>query len=234
MSLPNLSTFSSAGLQLVGAIALLGAIFGGAAVMQRLRVGAEFTRKFVHISASHAPLLAWLFGLPGWLCLGICLVFVAIAYASYYLPVLPAIDGVGRKTRGVFYYALSITLLVLWFWQIGQPQYAAMGTLVMGWGDGLAALIGKRWGKQTFWVNGNVRTIEGSLAMAIASYLVMVAVLFLAQPSPPAAIWLVPIPVAMVATTLEAISPGGTDNLTVPIASGALCYALTAFTLPVG
>jgi phytol kinase len=34
------------------------------------------------------------------------------------------------------------------------------------------------------------------------------------------------LPVALAATLCEAISPGGTDNLTVPIGSALLCYGL--------
>jgi phytol kinase len=41
----------------------------------------------------------------------------------------------------------------------------------------------------------------------------------------------VAIPVAVIAAMLEAFSPGGTDNLSVPLASASLSYFLQIYTL---
>ena len=66
--------------------------------------------------------------------------FSLVALLSYRYPILPGINGVGRHSLGTFFYATSIGLLTAAFWPMNLPQYAALGILVMTWGDGLAAL----------------------------------------------------------------------------------------------
>jgi phytol kinase len=213
----------------VGAIALwLAFVFLLAELLRRVRGESELVRKVVHIGTGHVVLLAWWLHLPLWLCTSFSVIFSGIAYLSYHIPIFPMLNSVGRKTHGVFYYALSIACLVTYFWSIDLPQYAAIGVLVMTWGDGIAALVGQRWGKHSYEIVGNKKTLEGSFAMFVASYLVTLAILIMATPGFAIAqiIWFIPLPVAFVATGLEAVSPGGTDNLTVPLASAALCYGL--------
>ncbi len=211
----------------VGTVALwLGLVFLTSEIMRRLGRDPELVRKVVHIGTGNVMFLAWGLNLPMWLCLSAAIAFSAIAIISYFLPVLPMLNGVGRKTNGVFYYALSITCLVAWFWSIGAPQFATIGVIVMSWGDGLAAIIGQKWGKHAYHFMGSKRTLEGSLAMLIVSYLATCLILVIAQGITPSTL-LIPLPVAVVATVLEAISPGGTDNLTVPLASASLCYGLS-------
>lgn len=95
----------------------------------------------------------------------------------------------------------------------------------MTWGDGIAALVGQKWGKHPYSILGNNKTWEGSLAMTLTCYGVSTIVLGFAYD------WqwsvaLVSFPIAVVATILEAISPSGSDNLSVPIVSAALGFLL--------
>jgi phytol kinase len=73
---------------------------------------------------------------------------------------------------------------------------------------------------------GSKRTLEGSLAMLVTSYLATCLILGIVQGVNPNTL-LIPLPVAAISTLLEAVSPGGTDNLTVPLASASLCYGLS-------
>jgi phytol kinase len=210
----------------IGAIATwLTVMFGLVTFLHWRKAEAELVRKVMHIGTGNILLIAWLLQVPLLICLGFGICFSAIALTSYYLPILPMLNSVGRKTLGVFYYALSITFLVAYFWSIKQPQYAVIGVLVMAWGDGLAALVGTRWGKRTYQFMGSKKTLEGSLAMVGASYLVTFLVLAIASPISISSL-LLPIPIAIIAAILEAVSPGGTDNLSVPLVSAALCYGL--------
>ncbi len=211
----------------VGAIALwLGGVLLVAEIIRRWRGESELVRKVVHIGTGNIIVLAWGLRIPLWVCLIACISFCIITYISYHKPILPMLNSVGRKTLGVFYYAVSITVLVAYFWSINQPEYAVVGILVMAWGDGLAALIGQKWGKHPYIFMDSQKTWEGSGAMLVTSYIVLILVGAIAGNFSPLT-WLISLPVAIVATTLEAISPGGTDNLTVPLASGFLCYGLS-------
>ncbi len=185
----------------------------------------EISRKIVHIGSGNVLLLAWWFAIPAWIAIAAAVVAGSLALVSFFVPLLPSIESVGRKSLGTFFYAASLGILVGWFWAIGQPHLAVVGILVMSWGDGLAALVGQRYGQHRYCVFGIVKSWEGSLAMAAASFVVCAAIL-LALYGSSWIVWGIPALVAIAATLLEAFSIFGIDNLTVPIASAALCFLL--------
>lgn len=190
----------------------------------------ELVRKVVHIGSGNVILLAWWWQIPAWIGITAAVVASAIALISYRLPLLPSVNGVGRRSLGTFFYALSIGLLIAWFWPLHQPQYAALGILVMTWGDGLAALIGQRWGRHPYKLWGMQKSWEGSLTMALISGLITGAILFAVQGNG-VQTWGVALSVALVATGLEAFSKLGIDNLTVPVGSAALAFCLNQWLL---
>ena len=114
----------------------------------------EVVRKVVHIGTGNLILLAWWLHIPAWVGITASALASAATLLSYRLPLLPGINSVGRKSLGTFFYSVSIGLLIAWFWPMHQPQYAAIGILVMTWGDGLAALIGQRFGEHKYKVWG--------------------------------------------------------------------------------
>ena len=186
---------------------------------------AEIVRKVVHIGVGNVILLAWWLQIPAWMGITASILASAIAFISYYVPILASMNSVGRKSWGTFFYAISIGVLIAWFWPTQQPQYAVLGILVMTWGDGLAALIGRRFGRHSYKLWDMQKSWEGSLTMAVVSYIVSSAILFGVQGNTWQT-WCIPLVVATVAAGLEAFSKFGIDNLTVPIASGALSFLL--------
>ena len=189
-------------------------------------VGSEPVRKIVHIGIGNVILLAWWLQTPAWLGIGASIAFSAIAFLSYRFPILPGINGVGRKSLGTFFYAVSIGLLISYFWTIEQPEYAVLGVLVMTWGDGLAALVGQRFGKHPYTLWGIQKSWEGSLTMAIASFIVSSSILVSVQGNSWQS-WIISLAVALWATGLEAFSKFGIDNLTVPLGSAAVAFYLS-------
>jgi phytol kinase len=187
--------------------------------------GSETVRKVVHIGTGNIILLAWWLQIPTWVCIAASIVASAIALLSFFIPFLPGINSVGRKSLGTFFYAVSIGVLTAWFWSQRQYEYAALGILVMTWGDGLAALIGQRFGKHHYKVWGIQKSLEGSLAMFVSSYIVSSSI-WLAVQGNVWQTWLLPVAIAACATALEAFSILGIDNLTVPIGSAAIGFFL--------
>ncbi|MFE1745396.1 diacylglycerol/polyprenol kinase family protein [Coleofasciculus sp. H7-2] len=190
----------------------------------------EKVRKVVHIGTGNVILLAWWLNLPAWVGITASILASAVALLSYKFPILPGINSVGRKSLGTFFYALSIGILIGWFWPLNQPQYAALGILVMTWGDGLAALIGQRFGKHPYEFWGIHKSWEGSLTMFLVSYGVS-SLIFLGVQGNIWQTWVVPLLVAFLATVLEAFSWFGIDNLTVPVGSAAIAFFLTQLLL---
>ena len=199
-------------------------------VVNRFADKPEIVRKIVHIGTGNVILIAWWLDIPASVGITASILASAITLLSYRLPILPGINSVGRQSLGTFFYSVSFGILVAWFWYLQQPQYAALGILVMTWGDGLAALIGQRFGKHKYKVFGTEKSWEGSLTMMLVSYVVSSLILVGTQGNSWQT-WAVSLLVAVIATGLEAVSFLGIDNLTVPLGSAALAYFLSQLVL---
>lgn len=211
-------------------LTVVGAWLGGVVLLAEglnryTKVGPEIVRKVVHIGVGNVILLAWWLQIPAWLGIAASILFSILTLVSYRYPILPSVSGVGRKSWGTFFYALSIGVLIASFWIHGRPEYAVLGVLVMTWGDGLAALVGQRFGSHPYSAWGISKSWEGSLTMALVSFVVSSQILLEVQGNVWQT-WLIAIAVALFATGLETFSKLGVDNLTVPLGSAALCFAL--------
>ena len=190
----------------------------------------ELTRKVVHIGSGNVILLAWWLNISTQVIVSAAIIAAAIALTSYFTPILPSINSVGRKSLGTLFYAISIGILAACFWSY-SPQYTAIGILVMAWGDGMAAIIGQHFGKHSYQILEITKSWEGSLAMAGTSFIVTSSILLSVQDNS-WQIWLISLIVALTATGLEAFSKLGIDNLTVPLGSAMLCsYCIQVLSL---
>lgn len=185
----------------------------------------ETVRKVVHIGTGNVILLAWLLQLPAWVGITSAVLAAIVTLISYQLPILPGVNSIGRKSLGTFFYAVSIGVLTAIFWNLDLPYYGVIGILIMAWGDGLAAIIGQRFGKHPYTIFGNRKSWEGTGTMLLVSYTIVSIVLLSVQGNIWQT-WFVGIPVAIVATAVESIAQWGLDNLSVPLISAGLAYAL--------
>ncbi len=212
--------------QILGVGLWLGVVLVVAELVARFTpLGGEVSRKIVHIGVGNVILLAWWLHIPAWVGITAAVVSSIATLASYWYPVLASVSGVGRKSFGTFFYSVSIGLLIAYFWPQGLQAHAVLGILVMTWGDGLAALIGQRFGKHPYTVWGMTKSWEGTATMAIASTIASLSILSFAYGFS-APVVLTAVIVAAVATGLESFSKFGLDNLSVPLGSGFLSFAL--------
>lgn len=207
----------------------LGVVLLAAELVARFSpLGSEVSRKIVHIGVGNVILLAWWLQVPARVSLSAAVIASIVTLISYWVPLLRSVSEVGRKSWGTFFYAVSIGALIAYFWPMGMPHYAVLGVLVMTWGDGLAAIVGQRFGRHPYQVWGMNKSWEGTATMAIASLIVSGTVLG-AVYGLSWAIALTAVLVAMVATGLEAFSKLGLDNLTVPLGSAFAAFTLVRF-----
>ena len=193
---------------------------------QRPQRQTELTRKVVHIGTGNVILIAWALNIPAWVGIAASLFFGGVALLSYVLPLLPGINSVGRRSFGTFFYAVTIGLLVAWFWPLAQPQFAALGILIMTWGDGLAGLVGKAWGRHGYELAGMTKSWEGSLTMASVSTVIALMILWGTTTGPWPWLLSIAISVGLVAALLESFSPWGIDNLTVPLGTAGMAWLI--------
>jgi dolichol kinase len=90
------------------------------------------------------------------------------------------------------------------------------------WGDGLAPVVGRAYGRNTYVVFGHTRSLQGSLAFFVMGGFFTWLALWLV-PGPPEIsplTALAPALAILAATTVtEAVSPWGLDNITVTAAA---------------
>ena len=193
----------------------------------------EIPRKIVHIGTGNVILLAWWLHTPLSLGVSASIIFCIVTLLSYRFPILSSVSGVGRQSWGTFFYALSIGLLIIYFWGRSLPQFAAMGILVMTWGDGLAAVIGKKFGTHKYKIWGMEKSWEGSSTMLFVSTCICGSILIPIYHSSISIGMLILLALisGAIATGLEAFSKYGLDNLTVPLGTAGLCYSLVLWQL---
>jgi len=212
-------------------LAYLGALVGSAELLSRTtNMSSELTRKIVHIGSGNVILIAWFGDIPGEIGVAAAVVAGFVALISYFLPILPSVNSVGRQSLGTFFYALSMGILIWWFWSIQQPYFAVLGILIMTWGDGLAAVIGSNFGKHPYKIFGNKKSIEGTATM----FLVSLAIALLILSILPLLLWqqlVISAIIALVATFLESFAQYGIDNFAVPIGSAAIAFLLNQYFL---
>lgn len=209
----------------IASIYLLILIFSAELLSRSFQTDSELTRKIVHIGTGNIILLAWWLNIPRIILIWASVIASLMAIISYNLPILPSVNSVKRKSLGNLFYAISIGILTFLFWQKGLKLYAVIGILVMSYGDGMAALIGQKWGKHSYQIIGNKKSWEGTLTMTFVSFIIALIIFTLTNG------WqgqnlIVAVIMAICATILETFSQIGIDNLTVPVLSGIICYYL--------
>lgn len=148
--------------------------------------------------------------------------FILLNYLSYRQNLFKAMERGGKGNLGTVYFPISLLILVvLTFGILDRPEIGAIGILILGYGDGLAAVIGVKYGKHKL-IFG--KSFEGSLAMFVASLMVGLVISSLFFPITTALI--LGVTIAILATIVELFSPKGFDNLTVPLATSLFYYLL--------
>ena len=123
---------------------------------------------------------------------------------------------------------LTVMLAVFWGGMGGGYRYIIVAA-IMAWGpgDAAAAIVGRNFGQHKLsgpHIEG-VKSVEGSAAMGIVSFLCTAAVLLIMSPfSVPAAL-LTALITAPAAALVELYTKGGADTVTVPIAASLLLTA---------
>lgn len=190
--------------------------------------GKEATRKFIHIMVSNWWVIAMIFFDNMWWAAIVPALFVIVNYLSYksnIIKVMERDEGEENKDSfGTVYYAISLLILSLvTFGPLQNPLVGLCGAVVMGYGDGLAAVIGQRFKSKEYKIGNSKKTVAGSLAMLVVTLMIMTGFFYYVG----ASLWLLKaIVVAIIMTVIEAVCPKGTDNLAVPLFTSLLAGLL--------
>ncbi|MCX6670352.1 MAG: SEC59/DGK1/VTE5 family protein [Euryarchaeota archaeon] len=183
------------------------------------------SRKFLHIMTGNIAFILPLFQ-TRWV-----MAFVAagpfILFTFLMSPYSP-IKSIRGKTSeaghglGLVYYAITWTVLAYVFFD--HREIIAMGILAMSYGDGLASVIGIKYGERKYTVFKDIKSYVGSLAMFVCTFLLLViALVFYTEPLTTRTVAYL-LCMAGVATVVEGITPLGLDNLSVPFVTAVMYW----------
>jgi phytol kinase len=135
-----------------------------------------------------------------------------------------------KGNLGTIYFPIAFAAVVYYYWS--QPVLMVASMMPLTWGDAMAAIIGRRYGHYHYTIAGRTRSLEGSLAMLLWSWITTSLVLFFMPYllGKPLINWIMALiygaVVALVCTLVEASSPWGIDNLTIPTAAVLVLHLL--------
>lgn len=179
----------------------------------------ELGRKAVHITVG-SFVAFWPFFLSWRQIELLSAVFFIAVILSKSLNVFSAIHSVQRPTYGEACFALVVGFLAF---VTHDPAVYAAALLQMSLADGLAAILGTKYGRTTrYHVLGHVKSAVGTLTFFVISFGILVA--YVALTPVPFSMGLVL--VAAGAAALENVAVLGLDNLFVPLFVGAALVLL--------
>nr|WP_300006237.1 DUF92 domain-containing protein [Tissierella sp.] len=202
----------------------IGIVLAVGTIIARINKGSsEISRKFVHIFLGN-----WVFFTPFftklWPLIIVPLVFIPVNILSLKHNIISAMER-EDDSLGTVYYPISMLFLSGAGFLLGWQTLPFIGLLTMAYGDGLAAVVGQKWGRIKAFSFAPDKTLEGSMMVLLVSFIVTSVCLYVFQGSGtlrevslPAIIFIAFL-TSIVSTFIELIGEGGCDNLSLPIGS---------------
>lgn len=203
----------------VVSVALL--LFGNELWWRKKGFHGEVGRKFIHITVG-SFVAFWPFFMTWNEIRLLSIAFLLVVAISKYFHLFRAIHSVQRPTWGEVYFALAVGAITF----ITDNKWIYMAALLqMSLADGLAAIVGVRYGKKRHYlVFGQVKSVIGTTTFIVTSVLILLAFVYLSNmPLSSAAI----LGLAYLAALIENIGVYGLDNLLVPLLVATVLVRIT-------
>lgn len=178
----------------------------------------EMARKFIHIMLGNWWFIAMYFFTNVWFAIFVPITFIIINYVSYKQDLIKVMEREQQDGLGTVYYAITLLILVIMSFGIYQkPQFGLIPNLIMAYGDGFAAVVGKLVKSKIYQIGETKKSIAGSFTMFMISFIFIIGYLIFKQIFIFWQIILIGFIMAIVVTIIEAISVKGIDNISVPV-----------------
>ena len=205
-------------------LAYISIVLAMATAIAKMSKGAsESSRKFVHILLGN-----WVFFTPLftelWAVIIVPVIFIFVNTLSLKHNIISAMER-DDDSLGTVYYPISMVLLSGAGFMLGWRTLPFIGLLTMAYGDGLAAVVGQKFGKRRPFSFAPEKSIEGSSMVLIVSFIVTAVCLYSFQGTGTlrtvsiGMIIFISILTSIVSTFIELTGEKGCDNLTLPIGS---------------
>jgi phytol kinase len=189
---------------------------------RRSNVHGEFSRKFVHITVG-SFVAFWPYILSNREIQLLSLAFIVVLGISRFWNIFSAIHSVQRPTWGEFWFAFVVGVLATFIPH--HPHIYTVALLEMSLADGLAAVVGTRFGNSMRYnIIGSPKSVVGTATFLAVSVAILTIYSWRFTALSPAVV----ISVSLAATLLENIAVKGLDNLIIPlfVAAALLFYQI--------
>lgn len=174
----------------------------------------ELSRKFVHMTVG-SFVAFWPFFMTWNEIRLMCLAFIVVILADRHFKVFKSIHSVQRLTVGdiLFPVGIGITTYVS-----SSPWIFTVAVLFLSIGDGVAAIIGNKYGKYfNYSIFDQKKSTMGSVAFWLATLIITVVMLMFMPIDLTSVRWAVLVFLPLATASLESFSIYGIDNVTVPV-----------------
>lgn len=191
-------------------------------------VDGEISRKVLHMSLGTAGLFFPLFLVDSWMVLLSACLVVGWMAAVRHIPALQlrfggALHAIQRKSGGEFYFAAALGFLLLT--SAASPVFYVVPLLILTFADAIAALAGRRFPLGRLGGPAQGKTALGCVAFVVTAFACCSITLAWLSNLQLTEIMGISLLVAMLSGITEAVSRGGSDNLTVPVAAWLTLHA---------
>ncbi len=201
-------------------------------------ISKELFRKLLHL-VCFMSVFVLLYAFETWY----LAMFTALGFALVLYPIIALVErypklmaffnqrhsGEIRGSLMLVFFMMATLIAVFWGWQGESGKYIiAVSVLAWGFGDAAAALIGTTYGRRRIthpWVD-NKKTIEGTLAMFIVAWLIIMFSLMIYTHQPWYLCLLIGLIIAPVCAVVELVSQRGIDTITVPWVTAVVLFIL--------
>lgn len=209
-------------------------VLGLASVIAKFTKGAsENSRKFVHIVVGHWVFILLMFN-NIWAAMLVPFTFIIVNALSTRYKIFKAMER-NDESLGTVYYAVSLTVLTGLGFYLDWLALPFIGVLVMAYGDGFAAIIGKKFGKRKPFSFAPDKSIAGSLTVFFFATVITGLTLYFFNGQGAMITQTLPMILVIAGLTgtfasfIELTGHKGCDNLTLPIGSAIFSVLLFQF-----
>ncbi len=204
-----------------------------------LRMPRELFRKTLHLVLLFS-LPVFLYAFPTWLLSALA----AISFAAAIYPILAfgerfdgyselltqRKDGEIKRSLMLVFLMFAVIIGICWGW-LGDRMLAVACIYAWGFGDGAAALVGKRFGRhylQSRMIEGR-KSLEGTLAMFFVSFFSVFIIMMFRGGLNWQHCFVIALAAGAVSALVELFTLGGFDTVTCPMAAASIIIPLTVF-----
>jgi phytol kinase len=193
----------------------------------KLRLDAEITRKFIHVSCGSIALMIPIIRPHLYTIIILGMLFSLLTFYMLRRGLLPSVNNVKRHTIGSILYPLGIVLCTLFGMMDNYRIYFFIPICTLIFSDTIAAMVGFNYPIRKFKIMGFTKSIGGSIGFFVSAFAICFILSSLFIKSPDWQLLLTDsVSIAMATAFIEMISVDGWDDVTIPVTSFLMLWGI--------